>query len=63
MSSCQRFARLARFWWCLECFNLFFPFVFQFIREYTCKVDELVKDRIEALNEVKAKEKEEKDVI
>lgn len=35
----------------------------QFIREYTGKVDELVKDRIESQNEVKAKEKEEKDVI
>lgn len=35
----------------------------QFIREYTGKVDELVKDKFEALNEVKAKEKEEKDVI
>lgn len=35
----------------------------QFIREYTGKVDELVKDKIEALNEVKAKEMEEKDVI
>lgn len=35
----------------------------QFIREYTGKVDELVKDKLEAQNEVKAKEKEEKDVI
>lgn len=35
----------------------------QFIREYTGKVDELVKDKIEAQIEVKAKEKEEKDVI
>ena len=35
----------------------------QFIREYTGKVDELVKHKIEAQNEVKAKEKEEKDVI
>lgn len=35
----------------------------QFIREYTGKVDELVKDKLEALSEVKAKEKEEKDVI
>ncbi|MCI28375.1 clathrin heavy chain 1-like, partial [Trifolium medium] len=34
-----------------------------FIREYTGKVDELVKDRIEAQNEVKSKEKEEKDVV
>ena len=35
----------------------------QFIREYTSKVDELVKDRIEAQNEVKTKEKEEKDLV
>lgn len=35
----------------------------QFIREYTGKVDELVKDKIEAQIEVKSKEKEEKDVI
>lgn len=38
-------------------------FSLQFIREYTGKVDELVKDKIEAQIEVKAKEKEEKDVI
>lgn len=38
-------------------------FLLQFIREYTSKVDDLVKDKIEALKEVKAKEKEEKDVI
>lgn len=35
----------------------------QFIREYTSKVDELVKDKIEAQNEVKAKESEEKDLV
>lgn len=35
----------------------------QFIREYTGKVDELIKDKIEAQNEVKAKENEEKEVI
>lgn len=35
----------------------------QFIREYTSKVDELVKDRIESQNEVRAKEKEEKDLV
>lgn len=35
----------------------------QFIRKYTGKVDKLIKDKIEALNEVKAKEKEEKEVI
>lgn len=35
----------------------------QFIREYTGKVDELVKDRIEAQKEVKAKEQEEKEMV
>jgi clathrin heavy chain len=35
----------------------------QFVREYTGKVDELVKDKINAQNEVKTKEQEEKDVI
>ena len=35
----------------------------QFIREYTSKVDELVKYKIEAQNEVKSKEKEEKDLV
>ncbi|KAL0317059.1 UNVERIFIED_CONTAM: Clathrin heavy chain 1 [Sesamum angustifolium] len=38
-------------------------FIEQFIREYTGKVDELIKDKIEAMNEEKAKESEEKDVI
>lgn len=45
------------------CNYFFYNSVLQFIREYTGKVDELVKDRIEAQNEVKTKEKEEKDVI
>ncbi|MBA0601962.1 hypothetical protein Gorai_002163, partial [Gossypium raimondii] len=40
-----------------------FPYLLQFIREYTGKVDELIKDKIEAQKEVKAKEQEEKDVI
>ncbi|VAI04330.1 unnamed protein product [Triticum turgidum subsp. durum] len=34
-----------------------------FIREYTSKVDDLVKDRIELQKEEKAKEQEEKDVV
>ena len=38
-------------------------FLLQFIREYTGKVDELIKDKIEAQNEVKAKEQEEKEAI
>lgn len=35
----------------------------QFIREYTGKVDELIKDRIEQQNEVKSKEQEEKELV
>lgn len=34
----------------------------QFIREYTSKVDDLVKDKIESQKEERAKEKEEKDL-
>lgn len=42
---------------------MFLFYILQFIREYTGKVDELIKDKIEAVNEMKAKENEEKDVI
>ncbi|KAF4363466.1 hypothetical protein F8388_016594 [Cannabis sativa] len=49
--------------WMNNMLDFAFPYLLQFIREYTGKVDELVKDKIEALNENKAKEKEEKDVI
>lgn len=42
---------------------LFFFSVSKFIREYTSKVDELIKEKLEALSEVKAKEKEEKDMV
>jgi hypothetical protein len=35
----------------------------QFIREYTSKVDDLVKDKIESQKEERAKEKEEKDLV
>ena len=38
-------------------------FTWQFIREYSGKVDELIKDKLEAQKEVKAKEQEEKDVM
>lgn len=38
-------------------------FYSQFIREYTSKVDELVKYKIESQIEEKAKEKEEKDLV
>ncbi|GLT54485.1 hypothetical protein SLA2020_276780 [Shorea laevis] len=49
--------------WMNNMIDFAFPYLLQFIREYTGKVDELVKDKIESLIEVKAKEKEEKDVI
>ncbi|KAI0519269.1 hypothetical protein KFK09_006711 [Dendrobium nobile] len=38
-------------------------FIEKFIREYTGKVDELIKDKIEAQNEVKTKEHEEKEMV
>jgi clathrin heavy chain len=47
----------------LEPLILFFFSVFKFIREYTSKVDELIKSKLEALNEAKAKENEEKDMV
>ncbi|GMN23677.1 hypothetical protein TIFTF001_000226 [Ficus carica] len=49
--------------WLNNMIDFAFPYLLQFIREYTSKVDELVKDKIEAQNELKAKEKEEKDVV
>lgn len=47
----------------LICFFFWHGFILQFIREYTGKVDELIKDKIEAQSEAKAKESEEKDII
>ena len=41
----------------------FLHLLVQFIREYSGKVDELVKDKIEAMKEEKAKKEEEKDVV
>uniref|UniRef100_A0A2P2MW85 Clathrin heavy chain n=1 Tax=Rhizophora mucronata TaxID=61149 RepID=A0A2P2MW85_RHIMU len=49
--------------WMNSMIDFAFPYTLQFIREYTGKVDELVKDKIDAQNEVKIKEHEEKDVI
>jgi clathrin heavy chain len=39
------------------------PYLLQFMREYTGKVDELIKDKIEAQKEVKAKEQDDKEVM
>ncbi|CAL9051558.1 unnamed protein product [Musa banksii] len=49
--------------WMNNMLDFAFPYLLQFIREYTSKVDELIKDKIEAQNEVKVKEKEEKDLV
>ncbi|KAL5165757.1 Clathrin heavy chain 1 [Glycine soja] len=47
--------------WMNNMIDFAFPYLLQFIREYTGKVDELVKDKIEASNQVKTKEQEEKE--
>ncbi|GAB2274517.1 Clathrin heavy chain [Dionaea muscipula] len=49
--------------WFNNMIDFAFPYLLQLIREYTGKVDELIKGKIEALNEVKAKEREEKDLV
>ncbi|PKA50598.1 Clathrin heavy chain 1 [Apostasia shenzhenica] len=49
--------------WMNNMIDFAFPYLLQFIREYTGKVDELIKDKIESQNEVKAKEKEEKEMV
>ncbi|XP_009396866.2 clathrin heavy chain 1 isoform X1 [Musa acuminata AAA Group] len=49
--------------WMNNMIDFAFPYLLQFIREYASKVDELVKDKIEAQNEVKSKEKVEKDMV
>ncbi|KAK4353841.1 hypothetical protein RND71_026035 [Anisodus tanguticus] len=49
--------------WMNNMIDFVFPYLLQFIREYTGKVDELIKDKIEAQKEAKAKETEEKDVM
>ncbi|CAL9160333.1 unnamed protein product [Musa hybrid cultivar] len=49
--------------WTNNMLDFAFPYLLQFIREYTSKVDELIKDKIEAQNEVKLKENEEKDLV
>ncbi|KAJ6750993.1 hypothetical protein OIU85_001518 [Salix viminalis] len=49
--------------WMNNMIDFAFPYLLQFIREYTGKVDELIKYKLESVNEVKAKEKEEKDMV
>ncbi|KAJ8446184.1 hypothetical protein Cgig2_015955 [Carnegiea gigantea] len=49
--------------WLNNMIDFAFPYLLQFIREYTGKVDELIKDKLEAQNEVKAKEAEEKEKV
>ncbi|XP_058100764.1 clathrin heavy chain 2-like isoform X2 [Magnolia sinica] len=49
--------------WMNNMIDFAFPYLMQFIREYTGKVDELVKYKLEALQEVKSKENEEKELV
>ncbi|XP_004977645.1 clathrin heavy chain 1 isoform X1 [Setaria italica] len=49
--------------WMNNMIDFAFPYLLQFIREYSSKVDDLVKDKIESQNEERAKEKEEKDLV
>ncbi|GKB87036.1 hypothetical protein Tco_0959308, partial [Tanacetum coccineum] len=49
--------------WLYNMIDFAFPYLLQFICEYTGKVDDLIKDKIEAVKENKAKENEEQDVI
>ncbi|KAJ6670981.1 CLATHRIN HEAVY CHAIN RELATED [Salix viminalis] len=49
--------------WMNNMIDFAFPYLLQFIREYTGKVDELIKYKLETLNEAKAKENEEKDMV
>ncbi|CAN6357323.1 unnamed protein product [Urochloa humidicola] len=49
--------------WMNNMVDFAFPYLLQFIREYSSKVDDLVKDKIESQNEERAKEKEEKDLV
>jgi clathrin heavy chain len=49
--------------WTNNMLDFAFPYLLQYIREYTSKVDDLVKDRIESQKEEKAKEQEQKDVV
>jgi clathrin heavy chain len=39
------------------------PYLLQFMREYTTKVDELIKDKIEATEEKRSKESDKKEVV
>ncbi|KAM7256318.1 hypothetical protein ACFE04_012059 [Oxalis oulophora] len=49
--------------WMNNMIDFAFPYLLQFVREYTGKVDELMKDKLEALKVVKEKEKEQKDTV
>lgn len=43
--------------------NILYNLALQFLREYSTKVDDLVKDKLEANEEKKSKEQEEKEVV
>ncbi|KAL5997903.1 hypothetical protein ACLOJK_008837 [Asimina triloba] len=49
--------------WMNNMIDFAFPYLLQFIREYTGKVDELIKGKLEAIQEEKSKEEEEKELV
>ncbi|KAL0900597.1 hypothetical protein Bca101_084558 [Brassica carinata] len=49
--------------WLNNMVDFAFPYLLQVMREYTGKVDEIIKDNLEAQKEVKAKEQEQKEVM
>ena len=49
--------------WRYNMHDFVMPYMLQFLREYSSKVDDLIKDKEEASKELKEKAKEEKEVI
>ncbi|KAL0744142.1 hypothetical protein Bca4012_085655 [Brassica carinata] len=49
--------------WLNNMVDFAFPYLLQVMREYTGKVDEIIKDNLEAQKELKAKEQEQKEVM
>ncbi|CDY27997.1 BnaC05g43990D [Brassica napus] len=49
--------------WMNNMVDFAYPYLLQVMREYTGKVDEIIKDKLEAQKEAKAKEQEEKEVV
>ncbi|EFJ04205.1 hypothetical protein SELMODRAFT_139067, partial [Selaginella moellendorffii] len=49
--------------WMHKMLDYVVPYMIQFIREYTNKVDELMKDKYDSLQELRSKSSEDKDML